>query len=111
MRSFLGLCSLAVALMTGSAWASGIQFEHRQLVVNEVVRAYSTARYAISGRDIWALAYDRNQDPACVALVTGLAKRPGRFGSSTYQFWVCISKTVSGRLEAEMTDEVQVADE
>ena len=93
-----------------TAWAGDVSRPHEILVKNEVVRAYSLGRFRITPSDVWSLSYVANDPARCSATVHGLARRPGRFGHATYQFWVCIFGGQGGMLEAELIDDQQVGD-
>lgn len=106
----LGSISLSV-----QASNQEISKEIQELVLNEVIsnysRGYDDDTFSISSDDIWALEYSKNDPKQCQATVTGFAKKPSYSGSSTFQFWICITKDSKNSYEASFLDDVQIADE
>lgn len=112
LTAVLILCSISLSVQASSL---DISLNIKNLVVNEVISNYSRGwdddTFPISSDDIWALEYSKNNSSQCYATVTGFAKKPSYSGSSTFQFWICITKDSKNNFEASFLDDVQIADE
>lgn len=113
---YLRLLSLVV--MSLALWpARAGEFSKIDQVVREtVVEAYSQGwddhRFNMSPDDIWALEIDPENTDGCLVTVTGLAKKPGYWGSRTARFWVCITRDEAGSgYQGELIDDDIIADE
>jgi hypothetical protein len=96
------------------SFAASIDENHDALVREEVASSYSQGwgdeTFDFSEEDdIWGLEYASDED-GCIAFVKGFANKPSAFETVLYEFWVCISESDSGELEAEIWDDQQIGD-
>ena len=104
---------LAFILLANFSFAgifSEIDIIVKETIINAYTQGYDNNQLEMSMDDIWALELEESSQQ-CLAVVSGYAKKPSYYGSSTYKFWVCITKNSDGILEGELIDDDQIADE
>jgi hypothetical protein len=115
MKFLIAILILSSVSLCVQATNRNISIDIKNLVVEEVISNYSRGwdddTLPISSDDIWALEYSKNNSSQCHATVTGFAKKPSYNGTSTVQFWICITKDSMNTYEASFLDDVQIADE
>lgn len=84
----------------------------RDTIVDAYSQGWEDDRFNMSPDDIWALEIDPENADGCLVTVTGLAKKPGYWGSQTARFWVCVTRDEAGTgYEGELLDDDIIADE
>ena len=108
MTRFFACCCLFFATLSASAGA----FSEIDIIVREAVgNAYNDE--ISTSEDIWDLDLVENYQMDCLAMVTGLAMKPDTKTATANptRFWVCISKSASGSLEALSAGDQNLAEE
>lgn len=112
-RNILGALTLLSVSLTQTAQADDLaKFE--SLVVQHVIEVYSegwdNGQFLMPESDVWDLQLASNDPKYCLATITGLASAPSPRGTALHKFWVCITEPISGQFEAEIIDDIILAE-